>query len=138
MKQLILLILAGAAWVNAQTAVSWSAMTPTTPWGTGVGFLSIANAFDPVSGTTVYYGLRQFAGTVSVTNGSGVVTWVSGDKFSVIWHAPNQVKINGTGYNILTGTTPGGCAAGQALSCTTLTVSNTNWLAACNSGCTYP
>jgi hypothetical protein len=94
------------------------------------------NAFDPVSDMTAFYGLRWFAGTVSVQNGSGVVTWQSGHQFSWIWHAPNRILINGTSYTLAAGTVPTGCTTGVAISCTSLTVTNTSW-PGCTINCTY-
>ena len=45
----------------------------------------LTDRFDPLSGTTLHYGTRGYSGTVSVTQNSNVVNWVSGDKFSTNW-----------------------------------------------------
>jgi hypothetical protein len=131
MKRLVL-ILTLAASAQAQSSVTWSLpSTPSPAPNQNGGFISLTNSFDTLSNTTVAYVQSQMSGTMSVTNGSPNVTWVSGDKFSVLWHYPNYIRLGSPGSNwtIASGTYPGSCTAGVPLSCTTLVLS-ANWTGA--------
>jgi len=80
------------------TSVSWNKPILTPRWPTASGYMQMN--WDPVSSKAIIYGHQAFAGTVSVTNGSSVVTWISGDKFGDFWQATDRITIGSTTYNI--------------------------------------
>lgn len=124
----------------AQTvpAITWTKQS-SIPNG---GYISLATNWDSQSGSIVVYSQMSFSGTVSVTNGSNIVTWVSGNKFSVIWHNPNVLTIGGgTNVTIATGTYPyistqGDNCGSVPISCTKIVMS-TPWAGATNANATY-
>ena len=127
MKPVIITLLAAVS-IQAQS-VAWSLQSQTTPWLANGGY-EHGNTYDSQSGQIIVHVLKTFIGTVSVTNGSPTMNWVSGDKFSRVWHESvtghaNQLTVNGTTNVSMTGP-PTSCTAGVAISCTQLTMTS-NW-----------
>jgi hypothetical protein len=120
------LILALALPLAAQTSVTWTnkTLSPTNPENGGYGKLS--DNFDTLSGQMIGYVQWRFQGTVSVTNGSNIATWVSGDQFSIVWHhGDSGIRIGATNVTLASGQIPTNCGA-LAISCTTYTMAS-NW-----------
>lgn len=128
MKTVLLLLIASVA--AAQSSVAWSAKSPTAIWPLNGGFENSMGLYDFQSGLIISRVKRSFAGTVSMSNGSQTVTWVGGDKFGVVWHAPHgtasgSITIGSVNtVQLAAGTTPSGCTAGVAISCTQFTMAS--------------
>src|SRR5579872_1121202 len=117
MKKLVV-VLALVSSCYAQGTVAWTNPSQTPPWpASNGGFLSLTNSYDSLSNTWVVYGQSFLQGTLSVTNGSPTATWISGDKFSVLWHFPNTINVNsGTVMTMASASVPTNCAVGIPVS----------------------
>jgi hypothetical protein len=114
-------LLAFASVVSAQP--TWNKASLSGPLPNYNGYLN--DLYDPVSGQTWHYGVRNWSGTVSTTAGSPVVTWVSGDQFSLNWQGPGNSP-NSTGDSLFIGGISRTIASVQSPTQLTLTTNATS------------